>query len=55
MGGQIGSQGLEPRFNETFNGVALHKVSSRDEAKSVNTKYRRAVQKSIDLQDYLNF
>ena len=33
----------------------MHKVNSRDDAKSVSTKHRRAIQKSIDLQDYLNF
>lgn len=55
MGGPLGGPGLEPRFNETLNVGVMHKVNSRDDAKPISTKHRRAIQKSIDLQDYLNF
>jgi hypothetical protein len=33
----------------------MQKVNSRDDAKSVSSKHRRAIKKSIDLQDYLNY
>ena len=49
MGGPLGGPGLEPRFNETLNVGVMNKVNSRDDAKPISTKHRRAIQKSIDL------
>ena len=41
--GAAGGQGLDPRFSDTFTVGGLNKVNSRDDAKSVNTKHRRAI------------
>jgi hypothetical protein len=45
---------LEPRFNETFNGPFISKNGSKEDATAKSNR-RKAIQKSIDLQDYLNF
>ena len=46
--------GLEPRFNETFNGPFISKNGSKEDGTAKSNR-RKAIQKSIDLQDYLNF
>ena len=46
--------GLEPRFNDTFSAPFIN-GSIRPTSKDDKLLKRRTIQKSIDLQDYLNY
>lgn len=52
---QGGNSTLEPRFNETFSAGNVIRPGSKEGGDTRSNAKRRAMQKSIDLQDYLNY